>query len=376
MSKTGYLTHLCMLASMLLGCSSDSGATLDAEAGAHAADGAVDGPPAADGPPEYAPEFEERFDAILATLLEHWHDSGDWEGDMQGDATAFAPALLYRLGKEDPDLWDKAAVTARYEVGLIQELAQTRELNMDAVVGFPALGDCYRFEEAAGCGLWLAAGTVAGHQVISERPEDLLPYVFDMATVFGTGATMCLDAAEVLQDESLQDKGLELIARADADYWDEEQGLYSWSQVIDWPQATMMMALTRAYRITGEQKYLDRCERILASMNACCWDDAAAGYFGHWGQHIKGLSGNNGMILALLDLYESTGDTTYLDRAQVIIRWVLSEDLYSADTGLLQHHWESPSGDQPGRADYYCTGCNFATLVNVHRYHRLQRERQ
>jgi hypothetical protein len=367
------------------GCSSTGGSAADSvvvdsavyEDAKPDRDAAADLVAAVDTAPPYEPEFQQRFDTILAALLtHHWRDDGDWDGDMQGDATAFAPMLLYQLGEKDATLWDKAAATARHELTLIKELAATFELNMDAVIGFPALAACFVHERDAECKLWLTAGTYAGAQLIEEQPEDFLPFVFDMATVFGTGATMCLMSAEALGgDQALVDKGLALIARADAEYWDDDEGLYTWSQVIDWPQATMMMALTRAYRITGDQKYLNRCERILESMSACCWDDAAGGYFGHWGQALKGLSGNNNMAWALLDLYESTGDEKHLDVAREIIAWTLSDDLFMPDTELLAHHWESNSGANPGPADYFCTGCNFATLVNIHRYHQLMAAR-
>lgn len=360
---------------LLAACSSDPATARDG-----ALDSAADTAPLrdagaevqADLAPPYEPEFQERFDAILATLLAtYWSADGDWQGDMQGDATAFAPRLLYTLGAGDPALWDRAAATARHELDLVKALAQTGELNMEAVIGFPALADCYAFEKDGECKLWLTAGTIAGHQLIDSNPEALLPFVFDMATVFGTGSYICLVAAEALGDESLLQKGLALIARADAEHWDEAQGLYSWSQVIDWPQATMMMALTRAYRATGEQKYLDRCERILAAMKDCCWDAAQGGYYGHWGKDVKGLSGNNNMLWALLDLYESTAQEQYLETARAIIRWILSEDLYSQQTGLLHHHWAAGTGATAGRADSFCTGCNFESLVNIHRYHQL-----
>ena len=81
------------------------------------------------------------------------------------------------------------------------------------------------------------------------------------------------------------------------------------------------------------------------------------------------------MVWALLDLYESTSDTKHLDRAREIIAWTLSDDLFMPENNLLAHHWEADSGTRPGRADYFCTGCNFATLVNIHRYHELMAAR-
>lgn len=328
-----------------------------------------------DQPPPPPPMFAEPFETILQRLLaDFWSADGDWQGDMQGDATAFAPALLFALGLErgDADLTARAVTTVKHEIELVEQLIQTTELTQGALIGFPALADGHTHGADSRCETLLSLGLIAGHSIITTKPETILPYLFDLATVYGTGSYMSFIGYEALGVEVLKDKGLDLIARADAECWDEEQGLYSWTEVPDWPQATMMLALTRAYRATGDAALLTRCERILQSMKGCCWDEEQGGYFGHWGQEKKGLSGNNNMTWALLELYDLTGQAEYLQTAQRILEWILTADIYAADEGLLYHHWEDTTGEHPGRADYYCTGCNFSTLLNIHRFNELR----
>ena len=54
------------------------------------------------------PLFEHQLDATLGRLLADYEpeQAGDWLGDLQGDATAFAPIVLYELAeqRDDPDL--------------------------------------------------------------------------------------------------------------------------------------------------------------------------------------------------------------------------------------------------------------------------------
>ena len=72
------------------------------------------------------------------------------------------------------------------------------------------------------------------------------------------------------------------------------------------------------------------------------------------------------MVWALLDLYEATGDAALLTKAKEVLTWMFTADLHSPEEHLLFDHW-TPTG----RSGYFCTGCNFETLCNVHRLNTL-----
>ncbi len=317
--------------------------------------------------------FQEEFDNILDNLISNfWAPDGNWEGDAQGDATAFAPMVLYPVGKEmnNQEMIEKANLTVDYEVALINEFLVDRRINMDLVIGYPALAEGYKYTGNLQYGNLLSLATLAGSTLIAEKPELLLDFVFDYATVFGTGSYMCFVTHDALSNDLFKanvfkEQGISLIEKAEA-YWNEEGGYYNYSRVLDWPQATMMMALTKAYKETGEQKYLDRCDAILDFLNTL-WDWDRGGYFGHLGLTGKGLSGNNNIAWALLDLYELTGNPMYIQRAKATIEWMLSADMYDPSTITIAHHWI----EGEGRAQYHCTGCNFQSLYNIYRFNKL-----
>jgi len=311
---------------------------------------------------EVSPRFQTEHDAILDHLVaDFWSEDGDWEGDMQGDATAFAPRVLYAAGEERGEgrYAEMAGTTVEHEVALLQAYLLTHVLTMDAVIGAPGLADGYEVTHNETWRALFLGGAAMGYDMMVTDPDQFLPYVFDLATVYGSGATMCFRAWELSELEAHRTNGLDLVARADAEAWDEAEGRYDWTLVMDWPQATMIMALVGAYRATGDEAYLERAQRVHQTMEEQCWDDERGGWLAASGAHGKGLSGNNNMAWALLDLYEVTGDRTVLARAGDTLAYTLTEDLYSAEEAMAYHH-----------ADYYCTGCNFQLLANVQRYHR------
>jgi hypothetical protein len=250
---------------------------------------------------EVPPRFQTEHDAILDRLVDDfWSEDGDWEGDMQGDATAFAPRVLYGAEEEQGDgqYAEMAYLTVEHEVGLLQAYLLTHVLTMDAVIGAPGLADGY---EATHDETWRAlflGGAAMGYDMMAADPDQFLPYVFDLATVYGSGATMCFRAWEISELEAHKNNGLDLVARADAEAWNEEEGLYEWSMVMDWPQATMIMALVGAWRATGDEAYLARAERVRQTMEEQCWDEERGGWLAAAGAHGKGLSGNNNMAWA------------------------------------------------------------------------------
>ncbi len=320
--------------------------------------------------------FREEFQGILDNLMTHyWEEDGNWRGDLQGDATYFASILLFALGSDAGDecMMQMARQTVSYEVSLIKRFFYRPGVHMDLVIGFPALARQHLYTGDDARRILFLSGVTSGNLMISLMPERFVSFVHDHATLYAVSAYLCFLAADAAGREAERGRfirrGLYWIEKADTRYWDEDTGLYDYSNIMDWPQTTMMMALVQAYRFTGEDKYLDRCLTVLGSMDELCLDKIRGGYTGHPDPETKGLSGNNSMVWVLLDLYEVTGCDIYLEKARDTLAWILSEDLYDDLKNIICHHWDSAKG----RAGYFCTGCNFHTLYNIYRYNRLKK---
>jgi len=315
------------------------------------------------------PQFGSEFSAILSRLLsEAWRTDGDWSGDLQGDATFFAPVLLYALWKDtgNPVFRIMADRTVEYEKRLTDRFFLLPD--MDMVIGFPVLAESYRSTGDRDSLDRYLSGVRKGSAVAACFPGFFTPFVYDRASVYGAVGTMTLQAYELSGDESFRKKGLELIAAADHSCWNAQEGLYAYEELADWPQATMLIALVRAYRATGEKPYLEQCGKIVASLDERYLDRENGGYCGDLRGNTKGLSGNNSLAWAFLDLLEATGDRAYLERARSVLKWILSDDLYDRRTGVIYHHWDK----KPGRSDRTCTGCNFHTLCVIYRLNALE----
>ncbi len=314
--------------------------------------------------------FREQFTAILTRLIDSsWDESGNWKGDLQGDATVFAPMILYALGRDSGsrELTAMADKTVAYEAGLVKRCLVWPVPSMNMVIGFPALVQPYLQTGDPRYLSMFFSGVRIGSACISLFPGFFTPFVRDKASAFGLIGYMNLTAAQASGDNTQKDafihKGISLIEKANSRCWDEGESLYRYSSLMDWPQQTMMMALIKAYGVTGDKKYLDQALLVFDTLDRRCRDTIRGGYSGHPDPDTKGLSGNNNMAWILLDLHEATGDKRYLEEAESLLGWILSEDLYDREKGLVCHHYTK----QSGRADYYCTGCNFNTLTCIYR---------
>lgn len=129
----------------------------------------------------------------------------------------------------------------------------------------------------------------------------------------------------------------------------------------------MLMALAQAFKATADPLYRARAEIVSETADREFWDPEDSGYYGHDPvvPESKALSGNNLFAQAMLDWYEITGDSSYIERA-IQIQGFLQRVLYSK--GILWHHWTA----EEGVADYSCTGCNLMALGNIYRLNRLR----
>lgn len=321
-------------------------------------------------------EFEHEFCTVLSTLiLSAWDESGDWKGDLQGDATAFAPMLLYAFAHDVQEdlLRIMADRTVAHEARMVNQCLLWPVPSMEVVIGFPALAQPFLATGDDRYRRTFLRGVRLGYVLARYFPGALTPFVSDRASVYGATAYLCFTAARMADTADAREefvlKGTALVEQAGDECWDGEEGRYTHQNMLDWPQGTMMMALVSAYRATGETRYLDQALSVLEYMDRCCLDEAG-GFSGHPRPDTRALSGNNIMAWVFLDLYEATRDRRYLERARRVLAWIFSPDLFDPSEGLISHHWSA----EEGRAGYSCTGCNFHTLVCVYRYNTLLKQ--
>ncbi len=83
------------------------------------------------------------------------------------------------------------------------------------------------------------------------------------------------------------------------------------------------LAATRAYRLTGERRFLDAASRISNEVWRS-WDATFGG--GIWWRHSvhdqKNVATNAAAAITAAHLYQSTGNTTWRTRAILLFRWV------------------------------------------------------
>jgi hypothetical protein len=337
------------------------------------------------------------FHEILENLrTNYWSPDGNWQGDWMYDASALAPKALYRFGMNagDADLVQKANITIERNLDLIVELITGGSTNpLEALMALPSgleavefySGDRYRDFPLELLG-WVSLGLSKG--LIEQDPNPLGNYV---GYVFGLG-TYAYSAMELgrivrgLPGLTAAAWGLDTLDVANTRYWVEESygGVeygYYWDDDPQHPfnqrmssfvNGPMLLALAMAYGVTRDEGYRSLADALVTGINSRLWDEDRGGYAAHLDLlDAKDLSGNNAYIIALLELYNVTGEMAYLDRARETLDFI-ERDLFIPDRDhpgyfICSHDWREGSGTNPD----FCTGCNFAQLYSIYRLNEL-----
>ena len=320
----------------------------------------------------------ELFNDVLTTLCEdHWSPSGNWRGDMMHDATAFAPYVLLNWGEEtgDQDLLDKGWATIYHEDRSIGRWLQDPGnpfLAYKAVMGFPAYLYAYEFTGARFYLFRVRPLLKLLTDVCLAAPEQLetIPF-FSAPTIFGVTsyADFLLYHRDPVLNILYNLRGMLVLARGEELYLDEVKGLYEcpgpYVHDYDWPNGTMLNGLAWGYKTTGVFTYKMAARDLAEAIEEHLADQLHGGYFSdidHGEPRTKYLSGNMTILWGLVSLYEIDKDPVMLERIETLLEFV-ETDLYHED--LCYHHWT----EGEGRADDYCTGCNFLLLNNLYNLH-------
>jgi hypothetical protein len=341
-------------------------------------------------------EYSELFHALLENLRTHyWSEDGDWIGDMQYDAGAFAPQILYRYGWEsgDQDLIDKANRTVDRNIDLFMEVLEGNTSNLtEALIGAVSIPDAIRYYSGAKYAdlpmeemVW--AGLREGKKIIREDPNPMGEYVgylfpygalsyagFYYASIAKGiwGITAVPEALDVLRMANQRFWYREMIGEELASYY-YDSSPYHWRQRMEaYGNGAILSALAKAYGVTLKREHRDRATALLDTFDAHLWDRNRGGYGADLDNvDWKALSINTVFLRAILDLYDVTGRPALLIRAREILEFIerdlLIEDPDHPGFVLCAHDWVPFRG--PSR--YICTGCNFALLEGIFRLNEL-----
>lgn len=145
-----------------------------------------------------------------------------------------------------------------------------------------------------------------------------------------------------------------------------------------YPNAVMMLLYGRLYKLTGKQAYLDRCFQLHGAIQPLK-DLEQGAYHSPYSMEVMGaktddyktLSSQLYTALALMTLYENTGELKWLEEAGELFTFV-ETCLYVEGKAL--HHWMDGEIAKPEHLEYYCSGCNFQLLYALRLYRQLKGE--
>jgi hypothetical protein len=322
--------------------------------------------------PSALPTFDDgRFEAITArSIADEPVDAGDYAGDF-GDAPGYVPPVVHAIARArcDDALAAKAEETIAYAKDRVAGFAT--ELDPEAILGALGFLETYRRDprpdlaEAAHDLLVLTDDVldlVDGYlpeAMLVDSSGEPLPYGQTAATALIP--ILGLRYVEVVDpnDEARRDRALQAIDDIAAQAWIEDLGYYRHVQGDDhlelYPNVAMMAAHALAHRVTGDAFHLERAEALYAAIQPLYLPDVG-GYHSSYSSSAPDyvtLSSTNYLVLALLFLWQESGDGRHRDTAIDQLRFV-GDVFFDAQTRIVYHDWEDGA-----RADWYCAGCQF-----------------
>ncbi|MBI2890748.1 MAG: VCBS repeat-containing protein [Nitrospirae bacterium] len=350
------------------------------------------------------------FQTVLKNVRNHyWSPDGNWIDDSQYDDLTFGPALLLQYGRasHDADLVAKGLKTVEYEIRTILDVVRSfvchgfldADKLTEAASGLPSLADAYEHTGNPIFALFLEAGVQVAYAIPMCMNGDLTyPECATIVTLMcehigcstslGAVAAFGARVAQVTEGRLRQD-GIDLaeyaLQVADRLYWntaacDADAGQCTYQNTSSgwaYAQGGLLIALSRTYQVTGDERYRTRAQQVLSAMEAA-YEPTTGGYYDEpEGQEQRHLSTNCSMVNALLEMYASTGQTWYLDRARHILSFVRTllldadtfESPYYYPNDLVAYHHFTTSTME--HAPHHCIGCNFFLLGNIFRLNQL-----
>jgi hypothetical protein len=135
-----------------------------------------------------------------------------------------------------------------------------------------------------------------------------------------------------------------------------------------YPNATMLILLTRLFNITQDPVYLERAELVFQGIQPLKYQEL--GFYrspysevpeGAQTDEYSTLSSQNYLMLGLLELYQQTTNPVYLENIFDMLEHIHTR-LYDEVEHKILHHWIDGRVATPEDPSYFCSGCNLQTL--------------
>lgn len=371
--------------------------------------------------PSTAPDFRHQvfFDSLLEASDGFHHTGGEWHQDY-GDASFFGLAFYARHMEANPSAeyaMLRNMAKARV-VGVVSEgdiIGDLNEIAMSALgwtefIG--ATGDLRNVEAlteliqtingvTSALGFYLDGPATAGFAQDLYGATSLSAFV----AMLNLQHAYHVDSAE--RDEFIA-AAVDTVAVIDELAW--RDGYYAKTRDSDelylYPNITMMSVNARLYALTGERRYIDRAIESHATIQGLREEFAGADgslnvryrspylrdYMMLDTDNVATLSAQNYLMLALILMWEQTGNNVYLLEVDRILDGVSDglfdqfchswlEDFQTCEPGCseeqacfadrcdadrcgpgLLHHWIDGNIATQVEGDMFCSGCNLQTL--------------
>lgn len=337
---------------------------------------------------KYAPTLA----SVFSRLMDFWQPSGDWRGDSMHDATSFAPFILYNVGKdcENQEYIDRANTTVEWEVQLIDKVLEQikkdpknweeiKKRLYPAVMGNIALID--GIENYSGSVVSKNKLTVysqgsillANLALIFGDPQELDEIIpaFNRIQAFSFTADADFQLARITQNPIWAYLGVYLTDEAINQFWVNNQygGYFTLDPALNrppraWDQGSMLMGLGGAYSVSGKSAYLNKKRDVVETTLTYLWDSERGGFIDSaniWSG--KNLSSNLALLKGLIRWEELDSSFNHSSEIQRTFEFLENDLLFD---NLFYHHWDRTSG----RANWFCTGCNFFALDDIYEFNR------
>lgn len=346
---------------------------------------------------------------ILADLINNKPcPNGDWALDY-GDASFYGQSLLIWQGLEEGNitLIERGLLTTSFVLSLVEQsksdFSVFVEKSDDLLMGtFGLLETWERFDkitalnpnanlpkqkeikEAIDFIVDTANNFIASQGFYLSLPLEIYAIqTYGNTVVTGMFGLLNIEYARIFTDNPSASDKLEIAKKiANEIYiraWDSNLNGFRYklddSALYLYPNVIMMLFYGRLYQLTGTKEYLERSIALFDTISmlkdpkGCFHSPYSAKKMGAKTEDYVTLSSQNYTMLAILNLFQNTGDPKYLHTIEEVLSFIVTH-LYDGK-GCLLHHWMDGEVAKPTHLEYYCTGCNFQFLYVLRSYWRV-----
>ncbi|MBN1945954.1 MAG: AGE family epimerase/isomerase [Bradymonadales bacterium] len=314
------------------------------------------------------------------------YSQGDWTEDY-GDAPFYGLGFYIRAGRAyDRDDYLSVAEEARvYNLDLVEQALASLSWYTDHFeeVVMAALGLCEYADATEDPGPFLDR-----LDQLIDNTNDLLTLFSDYldvelgdyaiatygpTTISAAAALLNLQYAYTIDNQRSQqriERAAAIVRSIDENALDGQRYLFrpGDQKLYLYPNTMMMLVLCRLYELTDNRTYLEVAQGIFQAIQPL--KDPQHGYYrspysaqtmGAQTEDYSTLSSQNYLAMALLVLYQDTGDAAYLSEAISVLD-VIRRTFYDLEQGRLLHHVMDGRIALPTDPEYFCSGCNLQTL--------------